>query len=128
MHFCKIDSYDNMLKIELSRLEGLIRDYIIHLKTDKKLAPGSTSAYLSPISHFYEMNDIDLRWKKLKKFKAKFRSVVEDKPYTREQIKILIDSALSPRQMYHSTNGFSRLTKRCVTISENSGSSKNSEV
>ena len=58
MHFCKIDNYDNMLKIELSRLEGLIRDYIIYLKTDKKLAPGSTSAYLSPISHFYEMNDI----------------------------------------------------------------------
>ena len=73
-------------------MEGLIRDYIIYLKTDKKLAPGRTSAYLSPISHFYEMNDIDLRWKKLKKFKAKFRSVVEDKPYTREQIKILIDS------------------------------------
>ena len=40
MHFCKIDNYDNMLKIELSRLEGLIRDYIIYLKTDKKLAPG----------------------------------------------------------------------------------------
>ena len=74
-------------------MEGLIRDYIIYLKTDKKLAPGRAYfTYLSPISHFYEMNDIDLRWKKLKKFKAKFRSVVEDKPYTREQIKILIDS------------------------------------
>jgi integrase len=93
MRFCKIDNYDNMLKIELSRLESLIRDYIIYLKIDKKLAPGSISAYLSPISHFYEMNDIDLRWKKLKKFKARLRSVVEDKPYTREQIKILIGSA-----------------------------------
>ena len=42
------------------------------------------------------MNDITLRWNKLKKFKAKFCNIVEDRPYTRQEIKRLIDIA-TPR-------------------------------
>jgi integrase len=49
--------------------------------------------YLAAISHFYEMNDVMINWRKLKKFKSKHYSVVEDKPYTREQIKALVDAA-----------------------------------
>lgn len=58
-----------------------------------KKAPGTISMYLSAITHFYEMNDATLHWKKLKKFKGKLKSVVEDQPYTRKQIKILVDAA-----------------------------------
>jgi integrase len=39
------------------------------------------------------MNDVDIKWKRLNKFKAKHYSVVEDKPYTREQIKTLVEAA-----------------------------------
>jgi len=39
------------------------------------------------------MNDITIKWKKLKKFRAKYYGVVEDKPYTREQIRKLVDAA-----------------------------------
>jgi integrase len=39
------------------------------------------------------MNDVSINWKKLKKFKAKHYNFVEDKPYTREQIKKLVDVA-----------------------------------
>ena len=82
-----------MLLIEVKKLEGLIRDYIIYLREDKKLSPGTISMYLSAITHFYEMNDVTLHWKKLKKFKGRLKSVVEDQPYTRKQIKILVDAA-----------------------------------
>jgi site-specific recombinase XerD len=68
MNFCNIDNYEEMLKFDQQTLEGIIRDYIIHLRQDKKLAPSSISSYLAAIRHFYEMNDIDLRWNKLKKF------------------------------------------------------------
>jgi len=50
-------------------------------------------SYLFPVVHFYNMNDVNLKWKRLNKFKAKHYSVVEDKPYTREQIKTLVDAA-----------------------------------
>jgi integrase len=39
------------------------------------------------------MNDVVINWKKLKKFKSKHYTVVEDRPYTREQIKALVDAA-----------------------------------
>jgi integrase len=93
MKFCNIDDYEKMLKFDRPKLEGLIRDYLIHLRQDKKLAPISIASYLSAIHHFYEMNDIDLRWNKLKKFKAKLKTVVEDKPYTDGQIKALLAAA-----------------------------------
>ena len=93
MRFCKVDSYEAMLQIQpIKKLEGLIRDYFIHLREDRKLAPASIAAYSPAIAHFYEMNDITINWKKLKKFKGKLRSVVEDVPYTRQQIKTLIDN------------------------------------
>jgi site-specific recombinase XerC len=82
-----------MLTINPQMLEGLIRDYIIHLRRERNLSPATVSTYLAAITHFYEMNDTTIKWKKLKKFKAKHYNVVEDKPYTREQIKTLVDAA-----------------------------------
>jgi site-specific recombinase XerD len=97
MKFCKREAYEQMLNIEIRKLEGLIRDYIIHLKQNKNLAPGSISMYISGIRHFYQMNDVVLNWEKIKKFNGRFRNVVEDKPYSREQIKTLVDGAASLR-------------------------------
>ena len=95
MAFCKIADYDEMLSLANKPLvlEGIIRDYLVHLRNERKLSPGTVSTYTAPIIHFYEMNDVMIKWKKLKKFKAKHYNVIEDKPYTREQIKTLVDAA-----------------------------------
>ena len=93
MKFCKVEKYEDMLHIGSKKIEDLVRDYIIHLREDRKLSSSSVALYISAITHFYEMNDITLHWKKLKKFKGRLKSVVEDQPYTREQIKTLIDAA-----------------------------------
>ena len=75
-------------------MEGIIRDFIVNMRQDRKLSPSTVPVRIAAIAHFFEMNDVDLRWKKLKKFKGKFRNIIEDKPYTREQIKKLIDRAV----------------------------------
>ena len=93
MAFCNKLSYEDLISIPINELEGLIRDFIVDLRHNRKLSPSTVSSYLSPVSHFYEMNDVTIKWKKLKKFKAKHRSIVEDKPYTRVQIKTLVDAA-----------------------------------
>src|SRR5689334_25115548 len=93
MTFCKISNYQGMVSPNPQILEGLIRDYLIHLRYELKLSPGTVEAYLSPIIHFYEMNDVTIKWKKLKKFRAEYYGVVEDKPYNREQIKKIVDAA-----------------------------------
>ena len=92
MKFCQIDNYEAMLEIPIKQLEGLIRDYLIHLREDRRVSPASIATYSAAIAHFYEMNDVTINWKKLKKFKGRMRRVVEDVPYTREQIKTLIDN------------------------------------
>ena len=95
MKFCHIETYEAMLtEIQpVKKLEGIIRDYIIYLREDRKLSPATVSLYTSCISHFYNMNDIVINWRKLKKFKGRYHGVVEDQPYTREQIKTLIDNS-----------------------------------
>jgi len=95
MAYCKIADYDEMLSLANKPLvlEGIIRDYLVHLRNERKLSPGTVSTYTAPIIHFYEMNDVMIKWKKLKKFKAKHYNVIEDKPYTREQINKLVDAA-----------------------------------
>ena len=93
MAFCKITDYEEMASLQAHVLEGVIRDYIVYLRQERRLSPATVSGYIAPIAHFHNMNDLEIRWKKLKKFKAKHYSVVEDKPYSREQIKTLIDAA-----------------------------------
>jgi integrase len=93
MRFVKSYDYDQLVKLDRAKLENIIRDYIIHLKQERKLSPATVSAYLAAVAHFYEMNDVTINWRKLKKFKAKFRSIVEDRPYTRDEIAKLIDVA-----------------------------------
>jgi integrase len=93
IQYCEKQNHNDMLLIPVSQLESTIRDYIVHLRRNRKLVPATVSSYIAPIVHFYEMNNFTLRWKRLKKFKAAHYSVVEDKPYSLEQIKLLVDAA-----------------------------------
>jgi integrase len=95
MEFYKIGDYDKLLALgsEPKKLEGMIRDYIIHSKTAKKLSYNSVRLYVAAIAHFFTFNDITLNWKKLAKFKGNKRLVAEDKPYSKEQIRGLLDFA-----------------------------------
>ena len=93
IQYCEKQNHNDMLLIPVGQLESTIRDYIVHLRRDRKLAPATVSSYVAPIVHFYEMNNFTLHWKRLKKFKAAHYNVVEDKPYSLEQIKLLVDAA-----------------------------------
>lgn len=97
MQYLKIETYEALLEIDNIKLEGLIRNYIVYMRQEKKSSPSTVSARIAAITHFFEMNDITLHWKKLKKFKGKFRNITEDRPYSREEVKKLVDSAASIR-------------------------------
>jgi integrase len=85
--------YDRLLQKDSRLVASDIIDYIIYLRNDKKLAPATISTQIAAIKHFYELNDVELKWNKIKSFKAEYHSVVEDRPYTREEIKLLVDRA-----------------------------------
>ncbi len=83
--------YDSLLT--LHKLEDRIRDYIIYLKIDRQLSSNSVNLYVAAIAHFYAMNNVVLNWRRLSKFKGKKRLAVDDKPYSKEQIRQLLDFA-----------------------------------
>ncbi|MGA7898578.1 MAG: hypothetical protein WCA39_06905 [Nitrososphaeraceae archaeon] len=127
MKFCQIDNYEAMLEIPIKQLEGLIRDYLIRLREDRRVSPASIATYSAAIAHFYEMNDVTINWKKLKKFKGRMRRVVEDVPYTREQIKTLIDNT-TQKSLYDSSHGLCRSSQGSTTPPKIKRHSENSQV
>ena len=96
MAYCNLDDYDydgllSMQSMHQNKLEDKIRDYITYLRISKKLASNTVNLYIAALAHFYTMNNVVLNWRRLSKFKGKKRLVVEDKPYSKEQIRQLLD-------------------------------------
>jgi integrase len=92
MQYLQVNTYDELIKPDPKKIQANIIDFIIFLKDTRRLAPCSIVAYLAAIRHFYDMNEIDnLKWKKINRFKGESYPVVEDRPYTREEIKKLLD-------------------------------------
>ena len=92
MKYCNIslEDYQRLLQFDNTTLEGIIRDYIIHLKVERKLSSNNVNVYMAAVTHFNQMNDIVLNWKKLSKFKGKKRLVVNDNPHTKEHIRQML--------------------------------------
>jgi heme oxygenase len=88
-----VDNYEKLLQKDPKLIASDIIDFIIYLKDHKKLAPASVGSDIAALRHFYDFNDIDLRWKKINSFKGEYYNVTEDRPYTREEIKLLADRA-----------------------------------
>ncbi len=93
MKFLKLTNYDDLLKLEPRIVESRIRDYIVYMREHKRLAHATMASRVAALSHFLQMNDVQINWKKIKKYMGKRRSIVEDRPYQREEIKKLIDLA-----------------------------------
>jgi integrase len=87
------DSYEKLLQQDPKIIASDIIDFIIHLKDQKKVSPATVNSYVAAIRHFYDMNEVDLKWKKINSFKGEFYNVVEDRPYSREEIKLMVDHA-----------------------------------
>ena len=68
MKFLKCTNYDDLLRIEPRKLEGLIMDYIVYMREGKRLAHATMASRAAAISHFLQMNDIQINWKKIKKY------------------------------------------------------------
>lgn len=66
MKFVKIDDYDKLAKIPDLKLQKVLEDYIIFLKT-QDLNPNSFPVMLTGLQLFYAMNDRVVNWKKIKK-------------------------------------------------------------
>ena len=87
------ENYDKLLAPDTRMIQSQIIDFIIYCKDVKQLSPSSIRGNVGTIKLFYEINDIDLKWRKINRFQGEFYRVVEDRSYTHEEIKKMVDVA-----------------------------------
>ncbi len=63
--YYKLRDYDSIIKIPQEKLQIMVEDYVMYLK--KKVNPNSVPLPMFGIQSFLESNDIELRWKKIKR-------------------------------------------------------------
>lgn len=66
MRFKKIESCDLLLQEDPKIIQEKLIDYIIYMREELKNASLSINAKIVPIRKFYDCNDIELRWKKIR--------------------------------------------------------------
>jgi integrase len=78
-------------------IQQSIIDYIIYLREELKLASTTINARVAAIRKFYDCNDIELRWKKIKSYVGRSRSKRNngrrDRPYTSMEIQKMLEKA-----------------------------------
>ena len=123
LSFLNIKDYDSskLLDYDIKTVEKHIRDYILDMRstTGRNLSPATIDCHCAALKHFFDINDVDLRWsKKLIKFKGnrdeyyynnnntnndnqnnnnKKRNKHEIRAYTLEEIRKLFNSAQDQR-------------------------------
>jgi len=91
-------SCDKVLELDANHLQQEIINYIIDMRDIRKLSPSSIRSHISAIQTFLVINDFGgINWNKVKKFVGEYYKVADDRPYTREEIKQLVDAAHSLR-------------------------------
>jgi site-specific recombinase XerD len=84
--------------MEPKQIQQRVIDYVIDMRDNRRLSPNTISLRVSALQTFFLINDIeDINWPKIKRFKGEFYTVADDRPYTRQEISKLVNSATSLR-------------------------------
>lgn len=73
----------------------MIEDYIMDLR--KHYSPNSIPMFFYPLQSFFEANDVDLKWKKIKKLFPQKVKLSGDEAYSDEDVKKMLDYAITIR-------------------------------
>jgi integrase len=84
--------YDKLLEKDPKLIQMDICDFITHYRKSGR-SPATITGYVAALRKFYDMNDIELNWRKIHSRKAEMEKTIEDRPYTHSEIQTLLDRA-----------------------------------
>jgi hypothetical protein len=95
MRFLRIQKgdYDALLKQEPELIQSNIIDFTVFCRDTRQLSPGTVKSYVAAVHKFYDMNDVELKWKRINRYQGEFYRVLEDRAYTHEEISKMVDNA-----------------------------------
>jgi len=87
-HFI-IKDYDSLVSIDSKKFQEMTEDYILYLRS-RDLSYGSIHNAICSLKLFCSMNDIVCNWIKINKMKPERKKLRGDKPYTTEDLRIIL--------------------------------------
>ena len=88
--YYKLASWDSILEFPVLEIQQMIQTYIVHVK--KRVSPNSVPTYLKPIKFFLELNDIELKWKRLSKLYPERIKLSGASAWQTEEVKKMLDT------------------------------------
>ena len=94
MHFSGVQDYDELL-LTIKDPKDIQRNIIMFIERCKQrnLSFSTIQGYVAGIKHFYEYNDIDLKWRRINAHQPAKQKVVDDRAHTHGELKRMIDIA-----------------------------------
>jgi len=93
--FYKLKDYDSILGIDTKKLQEMIEDYVMDMKS--KLSPNTIPTRVYPLQAFFEVNDIEIKWKKIRRlYPAKVKKSGR-KAYSTEQVQEILQQCTDKR-------------------------------
>lgn len=95
MQYRKVENCDQLLEGDPKLIQSQLIDYIISLREENKLSATTINTKMAAIKKFYDTNDIELKWKKIKSYvgKGKNKKNKKDRPYTKTEISKMLEKA-----------------------------------
>ena len=87
-HFI-IKDYNSLISIESKKIQEMVEDYVLYLRS-KNSSYGSVHNVICSLKLFFSMNDIVCNWTKINKMKPEKKKLRGDKPYTTEDLRIIL--------------------------------------
>ena len=94
--YYKLKDYDSILKIDQKQLQIMVEDYVMMLK--KRLNPNSIGTHMAGVQAFFDTNDVELKWKKIRRlFPAKIKRT-GSRMWTAADIDLMLKNTRDLRQ------------------------------
>ncbi len=91
LKFCHSSSYEDILYTE-KECENKLIDFLISL-SERGLSKSYINKCFCGIRRFYEINDYNLKWTKIRRFISSNQKQKKDRPYTREELQKMMEHA-----------------------------------
>ena len=94
VQFYHVAEYDSLLQIDKHTASKMILRFVMYQRNIRKLSLSRINVCFSALKLFYDMNDYDLNWSRLAKYKGRDRQkMVQDRTYTKEEIQKMLQFA-----------------------------------
>lgn len=95
MRFRRVNDCSQPIQGDPRLIQSQLIEYIIYLRENRKLGSNSINTNMAAVKKFYDTNDIELKWAKIKSYvgKGKGGGGRKDRPYTIKEISKMLEKA-----------------------------------